>query len=222
MVNEILYATVSRGTTVLAKYASCTGNFQEITEHILAKIGPHDDKMTYTQTGYLFHYIVQSNATYLCITDEGFDRPRAFAFLTEIMRRFLKTYKTRVETALPYAMQSEFSRVLASEMRRYSNPSAKPNNMQKVEEEIDELKGIMINNINSIANRGEKLELLVEKTDDLNSTAMTFKKSSKTLERTMFMKNVKMIIAILVVILVIILIIVFASCGTDWSNCGKK
>ena len=30
--------------------------------------------------------------------------------------RFTKTYQNRVETALPYAMQSEFSRVLASEM----------------------------------------------------------------------------------------------------------
>jgi len=54
MANEILYAIVARGTTVLAKYASCTGNFQEISEHILAKIGPQDDKMTYTQTGYTY------------------------------------------------------------------------------------------------------------------------------------------------------------------------
>ena len=45
----ILYGVVARGTTVLAKYATCAGNFQEITEHILKRIGPEDAKMTYTQ-----------------------------------------------------------------------------------------------------------------------------------------------------------------------------
>ena len=50
MTNSILYATVARGTIVLARYASCPGNFQEITDHILTKIGEEDDKMTYTQT----------------------------------------------------------------------------------------------------------------------------------------------------------------------------
>lgn len=51
MASGILYATVSRGSTILAKYAAYAGNFQEITEHILAKIGATDEKMTYTQTG---------------------------------------------------------------------------------------------------------------------------------------------------------------------------
>lgn len=45
----LLYSVVSRGTTVLAKYASCSGNFQEITEHLLSKLGTGDSKMTYTQ-----------------------------------------------------------------------------------------------------------------------------------------------------------------------------
>jgi len=220
MSNDILYATVARGTTVLARYASCSGNFQEITDHILSKIGPSDDKMTYTQTGYLFHYIVQNRITYLCITEDGFDRSKSFAYLGEIVRRFTKTYQNRAGTALPYAMQSEFSRVLASEMRHFSKGDS--GKMQRVQEDLSELKGIMINNIDSIAQRGEKLELLVEKTDDLSTSAMTFKKSSRTLERTMFMKNVKITVAIVCVILVFILIIVFASCGTNWSDCGKS
>ena len=38
-----------------------------------------------------------------------------FIFLI-FLHRFTKTYQNRADTALPYAMQSEFSRVLASEM----------------------------------------------------------------------------------------------------------
>lgn len=48
----ILFAVVSRGTTVLAKYASCAGNFTEVTEQILSKIGPEDSKLTYSHGRY--------------------------------------------------------------------------------------------------------------------------------------------------------------------------
>jgi hypothetical protein len=36
--------------------------------------------------------------------------------LTSIILRFQRTYQGRADTALPYAMNSEFSRVLAAEM----------------------------------------------------------------------------------------------------------
>ena len=45
----ILYSVVARGTTVLAKYAQCAGNFAEVTEQILSRIPPENSKLTYTQ-----------------------------------------------------------------------------------------------------------------------------------------------------------------------------
>lgn len=65
----ILYSVVARGTTILAKYASCTGNFDEVTENILTKIPPQNDKLTYSQGQYLFHYICENNIIYMCTTD---------------------------------------------------------------------------------------------------------------------------------------------------------
>ena len=35
---SILYSVIARRTTVLARFASCIGNFSEITEVVLAKI----------------------------------------------------------------------------------------------------------------------------------------------------------------------------------------
>ena len=64
----ILYSVVAKGTAILAKYASCTGNFDEVTENILAK-KVENDKLTYSQGQYLFHYICEDNIIYMCITD---------------------------------------------------------------------------------------------------------------------------------------------------------
>lgn len=45
----ILFSVIARGTTVLAKYASCAGNFTEVTEQILAKIPQNENsKLTYS------------------------------------------------------------------------------------------------------------------------------------------------------------------------------
>ncbi len=44
----LLFGLVARGTTVLAKYASCAGNFMEVVEQVLAKIPPESNKLTYS------------------------------------------------------------------------------------------------------------------------------------------------------------------------------
>jgi hypothetical protein len=66
----ILYSVVARGITVLAKYASCPGNFSEVTEQIIAKIPPDDSKLTYSHGSFLFHYICEDRIIYMCITDD--------------------------------------------------------------------------------------------------------------------------------------------------------
>ncbi|KAF4520835.1 hypothetical protein B566_EDAN007130 [Ephemera danica] len=151
----ILYSVVARGITVLAKYASCPGNFTEVTEQIIAKIPPDDSKLTYSQGSYLFHYICENRIIYMCITDDEFERSRAFLYLGEIKRRFQASYAGRSQTALAYAMNTEFSPILANEM-------------------LDELKDIMVRNIDNMAMRGERLELLVNKTENLSNNLVLY------------------------------------------------
>uniref|UniRef100_G3Q3W9 Synaptobrevin-like 1 n=1 Tax=Gasterosteus aculeatus TaxID=69293 RepID=G3Q3W9_GASAC len=118
----ILFAVVARGTTILAKHAWCGGNFLEVTEQILAKIPSENNKLTYSHGSYLFHYICHDRIIYLCITDDDFERSRAFSFLSEVKKRFQTTYGSRAQTALPYAMNSEFSSTLAAQMKHHSDP----------------------------------------------------------------------------------------------------
>lgn len=66
----ILFSVVARGTVILAKYATCAGNFAEFSNQILAKIPPKDEKVTYTHGNYLFHYIAEDKLVYFCITDD--------------------------------------------------------------------------------------------------------------------------------------------------------
>ncbi|KAK9886890.1 hypothetical protein WA026_019147 [Henosepilachna vigintioctopunctata] len=216
----ILYSVVTRGTTVLAKYASCAGNFDEVTEQVVSKIPPHNDKLTYSHGNYLFHYICENKIIFMCITDDEFERSRAFLFLNEIKRRFMHAYAIiNIDNALPYAMNTEFSRVLANEMKHYSE-SHDIDNISKVHGELDELKNIMVKNIGNVAMRGERLELLVHKADNLNSSSVTFRTASRNLARQMYWKNVKMYCILALVLIVILYFIISLSCGSLlWKGC---
>jgi hypothetical protein len=102
----------------------------------------------------------------MCITDDDFPRQRAFLYLSEIKQKFLATYGLTAATALPYSMNSEFSRVMSTEMKK-CNESGDYDSIQRVQGQIDELKDIMVKNIENITARGERLELLVNKSDNL-------------------------------------------------------
>jgi vesicle-associated membrane protein 7 len=91
----ILFAVVARGTTILAKHAWCGGNFLEVTEQILAKTPSENNKLTCSHGNYLCRYVCQDRIAYLCITDDEFERSRAFSFLNEVKKRFQTTYGSR-------------------------------------------------------------------------------------------------------------------------------
>lgn len=229
----ILFAVVSRGTTILSQHASCMGNFQEVAEQVLPKIQPEGAKFTYSHSSYLFHCISDSGITYLCIAEDDFEQSLAFAFLQEIKKKFQTQYGPRANTALAYAMNSEFARILSAQMRHfnmqssdtitYANPS---DTVGKVRTQVDELKDIMVKNIDSIASRGEKLELLVDKTEDLSNNSVSFRKTSRNLARSMWWKNMKLTIiivtiSVIVVILIIYFIVSGACGGLKWPKCVK-
>ncbi|XP_063684151.1 vesicle-associated membrane protein 7-like [Bolinopsis microptera] len=208
---SIYYAVVARKTTILTKCAQYVGNFDEVTNEILRKVD-RDGKLTYTHEKYLFHYIASDMITYLCITDEDFPRSKAFSFLGDIMQRFERQYGTTAKTALPYAMDSDFNKVLQNQMRYYTN-NPESGTISKVQNEIDDLKQIMVKNIDSLSERGERIELLVNKAEDLTNQSTQFQRQSRDLRRAMFWKNVKMYLLIGGIGFAIFWIILSISCG---------
>eukprot|EP00026_Physarum_polycephalum_P011182 Phypoly_transcript_11387.p1 GENE.Phypoly_transcript_11387~~Phypoly_transcript_11387.p1 ORF type:complete len:309 (+),score=50.99 Phypoly_transcript_11387:57-983(+) len=218
----IIYSLVTRGSCVLAEYTNTSGNFTTVTRRILEKIPPQDDKRSYGYDRYIFHYIVDDGITYLCMADEESGKRIPFAFLEDIKNRFRATYGDRGKTAIAYGMNTDFSRVLQNQMEFYSNnPSA--DRITKVRGEIDEVKSVMVHNIEKVLERGERIELLVDKTENLNQNAFKFKKASTQLKRSMWWKNVKIMIILAVVIIAVVYFIVAMACkGLLFQNCVNK
>ena len=79
---------------------------------------------------------------------------------------------------------------------------------------------MMVQNIEKVLERGEKIEVLVDKTDNLNQSSFAFKKRSTAIRRSMWWKNVRLILAIFVAILALVYLSVCMKCGFPfWKKC---
>ncbi|KZP14900.1 synaptobrevin [Athelia psychrophila] len=77
-----------------------------------------------------------------------------------------------------------------------------------IQAQIDDTVGIMRENITKVAERGERLDSLQDKTDNLAVSAQGFRRGANRVRKNMWWKDMKMRIIIGVVIAVIIIIIV--------------
>ncbi|KAM9822919.1 vesicle-associated membrane protein 8 [Syngnathus typhle] len=85
--------------------------------------------------------------------------------------------------------------------------------MAALRNEVDGVKNIMTQNVDRILARGERLDDLVGKSEDLQDGAKHFKHTSHKVARSYWWKNVKLIVAIVVVVLIIVLIIILLATG---------
>jgi len=219
----IIYSIVTRGTIVLAEFSTAKGNFDDVARKILEKVSSQQNsKMSYVYERHIFHYLVDDQITYLCMADEEFGRRVPFTFLEDLKNRFKATYGQRGKTAPAFGMNEDFSRVMKNLMDYYSNnPNA--DRINKLKGDVDDVKNLMVPAIEKVLERGERIELLVDKTENMSQNAFHFKKSSTQLKRAMWFKNVKLIAVIVCIILVIIYIIVAFACGSPiFTGCIKK
>eukprot|EP01089_Gocevia_fonbrunei_P017082 TRINITY_DN5453_c0_g1_i1.p1 TRINITY_DN5453_c0_g1~~TRINITY_DN5453_c0_g1_i1.p1 ORF type:complete len:153 (+),score=21.68 TRINITY_DN5453_c0_g1_i1:323-781(+) len=151
------------------------------------------------------------------MSDQEFPRRIAFSFLDDIKGRFLSQYKNSYRTAMPNGM-SDFARVLKSQMSYYSyDPSV--DKIQNVQTKLEETKQVMVENIDRILERGERIELLVDKASDLSDSSFKFTAASRKLKWTMCRHNAYLWVAIAVVILLAVWLISSLICGFSYSRC---
>lgn len=175
--------------------------------------------MSYVYDEYVFHYIVKDGLVYLCMAESSFGRNIPFQFLEDIIRRWIDTYLDRGRTALAYGMNEDFSRVLQKQMDFFSrDPNA--DRVGRVRGEIEEVRQVMVDNIDKVLERAEKIELLVDKTENLNQQAFKFRKQSTALKRALWWKNLKLTLLVAGLVGLILLVISMFICGVDFSNCG--
>jgi vesicle-associated membrane protein 7 len=97
---------------------------------------------------------VERSVTYLCLTDEKNKRRLPFSFLDDIKAKFQAAYAhERIAVAIAFSMNAEFSRVMEDRLN-YFNDNPNADAFGKVKGQLDEVKGVMVDNIEKVRSAG--------------------------------------------------------------------
>lgn len=190
---SIIYALISREDTqsdygdnihVLVEASNnSNGNFPQVTRETILKQVPRNQKSIYTyKDKYVYHTLNEDSFTYLCLTDVEYPKRTAQVFLEDIKSSFCQRFpfEQRIQ-AITYAMNDSFGDVLTKKMAYFNENSLDPK-MARIKNEAQSTLNIMESNLDTINERGDKIELLVKKTNTLNVESSGLKQRSAALK----------------------------------------
>ncbi|KDR79229.1 hypothetical protein GALMADRAFT_243132 [Galerina marginata CBS 339.88] len=223
---SLIHALVAKGSTILAEHQAGKRDFSQATQTILSKIPPNNSKLTYVWEQFLFHYISEGGFTYLVMADDSAGRRMPFAFLADLQRKFTSapsSSSSSSEEVPAYGLQGSFGPTIAALMHTY-NTAPPADELSRAQNELNQVKDIMVQNVEQILSRGERIELLVDKTDVMAGQATAFRRGARTVRRQMWWKNKKILALCVLVGLVRILlwILVAQVCGAGLNQCGPS
>lgn len=167
-----------------------------------------------------FNYLSSQGYTFLAVADDAYGRAIPFAFVEKVRDEWFAKWADKGASASAHSLDKSFGARLKYWMEYCETHPDEVSKAAEVQKKVDEVKGIMVENIERVLERGEKIELLVDKTDNLRFQADKFHKTGRSLRNKMWWQNFKVqIIVVLVVIL--IAVIIFASVCFSGGNCLK-
>jgi len=222
MVNntDIVYALVARGTSVLSEcFTSASGNAAQVTRMLLNRIPEHDDKMSFESNQFMIHYIVRNTITYLCVSGSDLKIDLAFDFLYRTQVEFENRYRANALTLKAYEINNEFMIVLGSQINIANHP-AEDDHLDILKKKVEAIEKLAGGNLERFIQRSRDIDLIRDKSTQLNEDAKTFEKGAIKLKRHFFWKNLKTLVCLFLVLLVVIYLIISMMCGFDLKNCG--
>ncbi|XP_059307757.1 vesicle-associated membrane protein 727 [Lycium ferocissimum] len=230
----LIYSFVARGTVVLAEHTPYSGNFSTIAVQCLQKLPSNSSKYTYSCDGHTFNFLIDSGFVFLVVADEPTGRSVPFVFLERVKDDFKKRYGSSIKNdgdphpladddeeddlfgnrfSIAYNLDREFGPRLKEHMEYCMNHPDEMSKLSKLKAQITEVKGIMMDNIEKVLDRGEKIELLVDKTENLQFQADSFQRQGRQLRRKMWFQNLQMKLMVGGAILFFIIIVWLFACG---------
>jgi vesicle-associated membrane protein 7 len=235
--SPLLYSCIAHNSTILTEHttpgASSTSSLASL---ILPKI-KHDSpqKLTYTHGDFFIHYIASAPSEYppsaasagglsfIVVARADLGRRIPFGFLVDTKRAFLAKFpaeRTDFAALPPYGCAAFNGQLREKMVTQGTTEAGQQDAMRIARDEVDGVREIMTENIERVLERGDRINLLVDKTDRLGGSARDFRVRSRQLRRRMWWKNVKLMALLTVVIVFLVYLFVGMGCGLPgWSRC---
>lgn len=138
------------------------------------------ERSSVAHEGYVAHVVVLPNKlACVFVTDKDYPNRVAFDIIRDALAAFQKDVKPE-----QWASAAADLNISVAALAQLLQKAAKPTEVDKIlklQQDVDEVKSIMVKNIDTMLERNEALEDLVAKSDDLSVQSKTFMRQSKKL-----------------------------------------
>ncbi|CBQ67686.1 related to vesicle-associated membrane protein 7 [Sporisorium reilianum SRZ2] len=188
----IVLALVAKGSHILAEtHDAAHDRFLPAAQTILSRIPPNSSKLSYAFEDWLFHYVSHDGMVYMAVADADTGRRMPFAFLAHVQKKFLSTYELPTTEDTTTTDYSPLSTTLSTLIQQFNTDPQAVDPIAQAKTELAGVKHIMTQNVEQILSRGERIELLMDRTDNAASQSMAFRRRAVGLRRQMWWKNAK-------------------------------
>jgi synaptobrevin family protein YKT6 len=132
--------------------------------------------------GYVCHSCAYRDFAAAVTVDEDYPHRVALEFLQQCVDEFRKKYSTSSEVQTNLKDMNLSCPGVDALFKKYSDP-VEADKIMKMQKDLDETKQILLKSIDQLMERGEKLEDLIARTEDLSLSTQTFLKQSKKMNR---------------------------------------
>ncbi len=155
--------------------------------------------------GYYYFTINSKNIFYLILGDNNLKERDAFGLMDELQNE-----------NIPLMIDSKSGKLNLEGKKKLKEmvedfEKNKSNKIQGIQNEVDQVKDVMKNNIKNMYNNVEDVEIMEKKADELRVGAEEYNKSAVKLKRTTWWQNCKWWIILIAVIVLLIIIIIPVS-----------
>ncbi|KAI9027958.1 Longin-like domain-containing protein [Hyaloraphidium curvatum] len=208
MVKSTIIARVADGLPLAASMddeeADDLADYKSQAKLIFKRLTPQSDPKCSIETGpYVFHYLIERGICYLCLTERSYPKKLAFAYLEELEKEFGEKYGSEVGgVARPYAFV-KFDTFIQKTKKQYKDTRTQKN-LQKLNDDLNDVTRIMTKNIGEVLGRGESLDRMSHLSQSLSSESKKFLKDTRRLNlQALYQKYGPPIVVVLLVIAVL-------------------
>ncbi|EAY22776.1 Synaptobrevin family protein [Trichomonas vaginalis G3] len=190
MTTNFFYACVAKGAAPLAEFSTVTGNQQSIAIKMLENVDPKKPSTILEEGDYIYQVLADPDRmNFLCLAKKTATFQLRQTFLEELQRKWRVKYKNQGSSFEAYSKSKEFGPDIQSLFTQYNSERAAK--IAAIKSNIAATQEKMAENLTQALIRGEKLDVMEEKSNSIKEHAEVFHRAANKVKNRMCFEHYK-------------------------------
>ena len=204
---QIIYGIIAKDSNPLCEYSEYKGSISSVCIKAIAMCKENQGVLTYE--GYNMFYENKSNLIFMLMCEKGYPEETAFKCIENIVNEFQTTFTSSSEydNVPQYSLNKQFQQKLRMYMEKYNDPKNQKTNVDILTDKLLSMHRQVLDTADIVNERGEQINLIVSKSDQLSRDSFTFKKTAEKVKNIEKWRKIKLYGTIILILLIIIIAI---------------